>query len=70
MDIIKATAVLGALILIFVVGLSALSASSKAMEEKGTACETNRSRHANWLIWFDLILILLLRIWRASCVGS
>ena len=70
MDMIKATAVLGALILIFVLGLFALSASSKPMEEKGLPRETDRQWHAGWLIWFNFLLILLLLIWRASCVGS
>ena len=70
MDSIKATAVLGVLILIFVLGLSALSASTKAMEEQGTACEADKPRRGNWLIWFDLVLVLLLLIWRASCTGS
>ena len=64
MDIIKAIAIMGTLLLFFVLALSALSASSQALPDDTTE-ETRKSREGLWLIILSLFVILAVLVWRA-----
>jgi NADH:ubiquinone oxidoreductase subunit 6 (subunit J) len=64
MNTIEATAILGAIMLVFVVSLSALSAYSKMPEQNGRTEETRRSWEGSWLILLAFLLILLILVWR------
>jgi hypothetical protein len=64
MDIIKAIAIMGTLLLFFVLALSALSASSHALPDDTTE-ETRKSREGLWLIILSFFVILAVLVWRA-----
>jgi hypothetical protein len=64
MNTIEATAILGALILVLVVSLSALSAYSKVPGQNGMTEEARRSWEGSYLILLNFLLILLILVWR------
>ena len=66
MNTIGAIAFLGTLILVFVVGLSALSAASKTLVEKVPTDEARRSWEGKCLLLLDSVLVLVVLYWRAS----
>ena len=66
MNTIGAVAILGALMLVFVVGLSALSAASRTMVEKAPTDEARRSWEGKWLLLLDSVLVVVVLFWRTS----
>jgi hypothetical protein len=65
MNIIGAIAILGALMLVFVISLSALSAAPKTLVEQVPTDEARRSREGKWLLLLDSVLVAVILFWRA-----
>jgi len=66
MNTIGAIAILGALILVFVVGLSALLAASKTLVEQVPTDEACWSQAGEWLLLLDSVLVAVILFWRSS----
>jgi len=66
MNTIGAVAILGVLMFVFVVGLSALAAASKTVVERAPTDETRRSREDKWLLLLDSVLVVVVLFWRTS----
>ena len=66
MNTIGAVAILGALMFVFVVGLSALSAASRTMVEQAPTDEARRSWEGKWLLLLDSVLVVVVLFWRTS----
>ena len=66
MNTIGAIAMLGGLMLVFVVGLSALSAAPKTLTDQVPTDEARRLREGKWLLLLDSVLVAVILFWRAS----
>jgi len=66
MNTIGAIAILGALMLVFVVNLSTLSAASKTLVEKVPTDEARQSWEGKWLPLLDSVLVVVVLFWRTS----
>jgi len=66
MNTIGAIAILGALMLVFVVGLSALLAASKTRVEQVPTDQARWSREGQWLLLLDSVLVVVVLFWRSS----
>jgi hypothetical protein len=64
MNILEAILVLGALLLVFVICLSALANSSKVPAQTPATEGKRRAMQCRWLILLDFLLILAILVWR------
>ena len=65
MNIIEAILFLGALLLFFVICLSALANSSKVPAQNPAKVEKTRAMQGRWLIPLNFLMILAILVWRA-----
>jgi hypothetical protein len=65
MNIIEAILFLGALLLFFVICLSALASFSKVPAQNPATREKRQAIQGRWLILLNFLLILAILVWRA-----
>jgi hypothetical protein len=66
MQPLETMAFMGAMLLFFVVSLSALSAFSRMLAKMGQSAQARRSREGGCLLWLAFVWTLVLLVWRMS----
>jgi hypothetical protein len=59
-------AFMGAMLLLFIVSLSALSAFSRVLAQTGKSAQARRSWEGGCLLWLVFVWTLVLLVWRMS----